>query len=373
MKRYPTARPYLGKKEERYVLKALRSGVLSIGPFIEKFEKKFAREIGSKYAVGVSSGTGGLHLALLAAGIGAGDEVITSPFSFVASANVILYVGATPVFADIDRITYNIDPKEIEKKITPSTKAILPVHIFGQPADMDEIMRIAREHKLLVIEDACESLLSTYKGKCTGTFGHSGVFAFYANKQMTTGEGGMVVTDDAKVAEHLRSLRNQGRAPNMRWLDHNVLGYNYRLNEMSAALGLAQIENIGFLVRKRQELARWYGEALAPLSGLVDMPRVGANATHTWFVYVVALKDPAIDRNAVIDTLKKRGVHTKPYLPSIHLFDFYRKLGHREGEFPISESLSQRAIALPFYIGLTKRDVAQIAKILKDVIISYEK
>ncbi|MBI2612549.1 DegT/DnrJ/EryC1/StrS family aminotransferase [Candidatus Kaiserbacteria bacterium] len=368
MKFYPTARPYIGKKEERYVLQALRSGRLSIGPFIEKFEKKFAKTLGTKHAVAVSSGTAGLHIALIAAGIKPGDEVITSPFSFVASANAILYVGATPVFADIDPKSYNIDPKNIERKITPKTRAIMPVHIFGQPAKMDEVLAIANKHNLVVVEDACESLLSTYKGKKAGTFGQSAVFAFYANKQMTTGEGGMIVTDDDRVTELCRSLRNQGRAPNMQWLDHKYLGYNYRLDEMSAALGLAQLENIRFLIRKRKELAHTYAEALAPLSDLLELPTPAKNATHTWFVYVVALKDKRVDRNRLIETLKKRGVHAKPYLPSIHLFEFYRSRGHRAGECPISEDVSGKTLALPFYLGLTKRDVAYIAKILKDAL-----
>ena len=326
-----------------------------------------------KHAVAVSSGTAGLHLALIAAGIKPGDEVITSPFSFVASANSILYVGAKPVFADIELNTFNIDPKEIEKKITPKTRAIMPVHIFGQPAKMDAIMDIAKKHKLVVIEDACESLLSTYKGKKAGSFGQSAVFAFYANKQMTTGEGGMLVTNDAEVAALCRSLRNQGRAPNMQWLDHDRLGYNYRLDEMSAALGLAQLENIHFLIKKRQELARWYSEALKPLAKHLQLPVPAKNATHTWFVYVVALKKKNIDRDRLIEQLKKKGVHAKPYLPSIHLFKFYRFRGHRKGECPVSEDVSSHTFALPFYIGLTKTDVARIAGIVEDVITTYDK
>lgn len=364
------ARPYIGKKEERYVLQALRSGILSIGPFQERFEKKFAQAVGTKYAVAVSSGTAGLHLALIAAGIGPGDEVITSPFSFVASANAILYVGAKPVFADIDPVTYNIDPKEIEKRITPKTRAILPVHIFGQPAQMDSIMAIARKHNLIVIEDACESLLASYKGKNAGTFGQSAVFAFYANKQMTTGEGGMLVTNDAHIDELARSLRNQGRAPNMQWLDHDRLGYNYRMGEMSAALGLAQIENIKFLIKKRQELAGWYEKALAPYRDTIQTPQTAKDSTNTWFVYVIALKARGVNRDTVIEDLKKRGVHAKPYLPSIHLFEFYRAFGHKPGDYPICEDASSSTLALPFYIGLTQRDVANIAKIVHDVISS---
>ena len=368
MKQYPTARPLIGKKEERYVLQALRSGQLSMGPFIEKFEKKFAKAVGTKYAVGVSSGTAGLHMALIAAGIKEGDEVITSPYSFVASANAILYVGAKPVFADIDPKTYNIDPKDIEHRITPRTKAIMPIHIFGQPSDMDAIMDIARRHDLLVVEDACESLLATYKGKGAGTFGQSGVFAFYANKQMTTGEGGMIVTNDARVDELCRSLRNQGRAPNMQWLDHDRLGFNYRMDELSAAVGLAQVENISMLIKKRKELAGWYGKELASLSGKIEIPYVAPENTHTWFVYVIKLRDASRDRDEVIVQLKKLGVHCKPYLPSIHMFDFYRKMGFHPGDYPVSEAASKSTLALPFYIGLTKKDLANIRKALEKVL-----
>lgn len=372
-KQFPTARPYIGKKEERYVLQALRSGILSIGPFIERFEKAFAKKLGVKYACAVSSGTAGLHLSLIAAGIKAGDEVITSPFSFVASGNAIVYVGAKPVFCDIDPKTYNMDPGDIERRITSKTRAIMPVHIFGQPADMDAIMRIAKKHKLIVIEDACESLLAEYKGKRAGTFGRSAVFAFYANKQMTTGEGGMIVTNDARINELCRSLRNQGRAPNMQWLDHDRLGYNYRMDEMSAALGLAQIENVSFLVRKRQELATWYAKALAPLSDIVIAPSTAPGRVHTWFVYVIALKDKRADRDKIILELKKLGVATKPYLPSIHLFSFYCDMGYKAGAFPISESVSKHTIALPFYIGLTKKDVANIVRIVQDVVTKHSK
>ena len=373
MKKYQAARPYITKLEERYVLQVLRSGILSIGPFIERLEKAFARKMGMRFACAVSSGTAGLHLALIAAGIKEGDEVITTPFSFVASANAILYVGAKPVFADIDPKTYNIDPKNIERRITKKTKAILPVHIFGQPADMSAIMRIARKHKLIVIEDACESLLATYKKKKAGAFGQSAVFAFYPNKQMTTGEGGMIVTNDPKVDELCRSLRNQGRTPNMQWLDHKYLGYNYRLDEMNAAVGVAQLENIDFLIKKRQELAARYSKALLPLAEHIVLPYTAPGSTHTWFVYVVLLRNRKLNRDKVIMDLAKAGVQCKPYLPSIHLFEFYRKLGHKPGEYPVSESTSERSFALPFYIGLTKKHISHIAQTVSKVIANHEK
>jgi perosamine synthetase len=373
MNRFPLARPYIGKKEEQAVLEVLHSGVLSIGPKIEAFEKRFARFVGVKHAIAVSSGTAGLHLALIAAGVKEGDEVITPPFSFVASANAILYVGGKPVFVDIDPRTYNIDPEKIERAITPKTKAMLVVHILGQCAAMDEIIAIAKKHKLKIIEDACESLGATYEGrgareKMAGTFGESGVFAFYPNKQMTTGEGGMIVTNDKKRDALFRSLRNQGRGKNRNWLDHERLGYNYRLPEMSAAVGLAQLENIDFLIRERQRIARWYSARLAPYPELITTPYVALQNTHTYFVYTVLLPS-GVSREKVMQSLKKKGIATKPYLPSIHLFSFYReRFGYRAGNFPVSEDVSKRVLALPFYIGLKKEDVAYISKKLLQVL-----
>ncbi|MEK7144842.1 MAG: DegT/DnrJ/EryC1/StrS family aminotransferase [Patescibacteria group bacterium] len=368
------ARPHLAGREEEYVLRVLRSGILSIGPFIEKFEKTFAKKMGTRYACAVSSGTAGLHLALIAAGIKEGDEVITSPFSFIASANAILYVRAKPVFVDVDSMTGNIDAGKIEAAITRKTRAILPVHIFGQPAQMDVIMKTAKKHKLRVIEDACESLDATYRGKKAGTFGDAGVFAFYPNKQMTTGEGGMIVTNDKRIDELCRSLRNQGRAPNMQWLDHKYLGYNYRLDEMSAAVGLAQMENITLLIKKRQQLAKWYGEELQRISSRVEIPHTAPHATHTWFVYVIRIKNSRVRRDVVIESLAKKGVHTKPYLPSIHLFSFYKELfGYKKGDYPISEGISSSVLALPFYIGLTRQDVKSIVEVLDATLQHHER
>ena len=361
--KYPIAKPYITKEEEQYVLEVLRSGILSIGPKVEEFEKKFAKYVGVKYACAVSSGTAGLHLAMIAAGIKKGDEVITSPFSFVASANSILYVGAKPVFIDIDPVTYNFNPEEIEKKITKKTKAILVVHIFGQPADMDLVLKIAKKYKLKIIEDACESIGAAYKGKKVGTFGESAVFAFYPNKQMTTGEGGVLVTDSEKIDKLCRSLRNQGRAENMQWLDHERLGYNYRMDELSAAVGLAQIEKIDFLISERRKIAGWYNKFLSRYPKLVQIPQIAGGNTHTWFVYVAFLKNKKINRDDLITHLAAKGVSTKPYLPSIHLFSFYKKMfGYKKGDFPISELVSDKGIALPFYIGLKEADIKYICE-----------
>ncbi|QQG42908.1 MAG: DegT/DnrJ/EryC1/StrS family aminotransferase [Candidatus Giovannonibacteria bacterium] len=378
MKKYPSAKPHITAKEKKYVIEVLNSGILSIGQKQEQFEKKFSEFVGTKYAIAVSSGTAGLHLAMIAAGIGPGDEVITTPFSFVASANAILYVGAKPVFADIDPLTYNIDPNKIEQAITKKTKAILVVHIFGQPAEMAPILKIAKKHNLKIIEDACESLGAKYKGRMAGTFGESAVFAFYANKQMTTGEGGVIVTGDKRIYELCRSLRNQGRAENMQWLDHNRLGYNYRMDEMSAAVGLAQIENIDFLLSERR-IADWYHEFLAPHGGLIQAPQTHPHNTHTWMVYVVRIKNlpdgkagKNINRDRVILDLQKQGISTKPYLPSIHLFSFYRsRFGFKPGDYPISEAVSASALALPFYIGLKKQDIKYISNKVADAVKKY--
>ncbi len=352
----------------------LRSGVLSIGPRLTEFEKAFAQKIGTKYACAVSSGTAGLHLAMIAAGIGPGDEVITSPFSFIASANCILYVGAKPVFVDIDPITYNIAPSKIEAAITNKTKAILAVHIFGQPADMTAIVKIAKKHGLKIIEDACESIVAEHRGKKAGTFGETAVFAFYPNKQMTTGEGGMIVTNNKKIHSSYSSLRNQGRSENMQWLNHKYLGYNYRMDEMSAALGISQLAKLDKMIKARQTIAGWYHQYLTPYRELIQAPQTAASNTHTWFVYVVTLNQTKIKRDKLITMLAKRGISTKPYLPSIHLFSFYKKrFGYKKGDFPVAEKISRSALALPFYLGLKKKDIQYIVKTLIQTIKSYEK
>ncbi len=368
-KRFPLAKPYITQQEIAAVTKVLKSGILSIGPYVEKFEQAFARRLGVKYACAVNSGTAGLHLALLAAGVGPGDEVITAPFTFVASGNAILYVGAKPVFVDVDPRNGNIEVALIEKKITARTKAILPIHIFGQAADMRPLMRLAKKYRLKVIEDACEALDAKYRGKKVGTFGEAGVFAFYPNKQMTTGEGGMIVTNDRKIYRICCSLRNQGRGENMQWLDHKYLGYNYRLDEMSAAVGLTQLTRLDFLIRERQRIAAWYTEALARYSDLVEVPEIAPGNTHTWFVYVVRLQKSKLTRDQVIARLAKAGIGSKPYLPSIHLFSFYKsQFGYKTGDFPISEGISQISLALPFYIGLTRADIIYIVDQLVTII-----
>ncbi len=368
-KKYPIAKPHLDGEEEKLVLEVLRSGVLSIGSKIDEFEKRFAELAGAPYACAVSNGTAGLHLALIACGIKEGDEVITSPFSFIASANAILYVGAKPVFADVDPLTFNIDPKEVEKKITPKTRAILPVHIFGQSCDMEPIMKLALRHNLKVVEDACESVSAEHKNKKVGTFGDVSVFSFYPNKQMTTGEGGIIVTGDKKIDGLCRSLRNQGRSENMQWLDHERLGYNYRMHEMSAAVGIVQLKKLSKIIEERRKISALYDAELKKHADLIGAPQIHPHNTHSWFVYVARILNPAVDRNKVIEKLAEIGIATKPYLPSIHLFDFYRKsFGFKPGDFPVSEAISNSSIALPFYIGLEKSDVAYICDNLAEVL-----
>ncbi|HEX3452285.1 MAG TPA: DegT/DnrJ/EryC1/StrS family aminotransferase, partial [Solirubrobacteraceae bacterium] len=299
----PLAKPVLGQAEERAVIDVLRSGQLSLGPKLGEFEERFAERIGAPYASAVSSGTAGLHLALRAAGVQAGDEVITSPFSFVASANAVLYCDATPVFAEIDPVTLNLDPGAAEAAITPRTKAILPVHIFGYPADMPAFERIAREHGLALVEDACEALGARHAdGAQVGGRGNPAVFGFYANKQLTTGEGGMVTIADASLKQRIDSERNQGRAPNMDWLDHDRLGFNYRLSELACALGIAQLHRLDAMLAQRASVAERYRDALAGIDG-VQLPCPDAGGDQRgWFVFVVQLPAGA-DRGDVIRAL----------------------------------------------------------------------
>ena len=364
----PLAQPDVGPREEELVLEVLRSGMLSLGPMGPRFERAFADWVGTKHAAAVSSGTAGLHLGLVRAGVGPGDEVITSPFSFISSANCALHAGADVAFADIDPVTFNLDPAALEAAITPRTKAIVPVHIFGLPCDIEAISAIAAKHGLAVVEDGAEALGAVRQGRKIGTHGSPTIFAFYPNKQMTTGEGGIVTTDDDDVYEDILSLRNQGRADSGAWLEHDRLGWNYRMDDLSAAVGLAQVERLDEILGKRTVVADRYSALLAGIPG-VTLPSVVEGDVRSWFVYTVLL-EPGVDRNAVIGRLAERGVASKPYLPSIHLQPLYRARGHREGEFPVSEAISARALALPFFGNLTleqqERVAAELAAVLAD-------
>jgi perosamine synthetase len=360
----PLARPVLGEAEERAVLEVLRSGQLSLGPRVPAFEAAFAARVGARHASAVSSGTTALHLGLRAVGVGEGDEVVTSPFSFVASANVVLYERARPVFADIDPVTLNLDPDAAAAAITGRTAALLPVHIFGQPADVPALER----HGLPIVEDACEALGARHAdGTPVGGRGHPTAFGFYANKQLTTGEGGMLVMGSAEHKARVDSERNQGRAADMGWLDHDRLGFNYRLPDLACALGLAQLERLDDMLAARARVAGWYRSALADME--LELPReeVGGNL-RGWFVFVVQLPR-RVDRDATIVALRERGVQSKPYLPAIHLMSFYReRFGHRPGEFPVCEDVAARSIALPFFPEMTEGEVAQVAGALQSAL-----
>jgi perosamine synthetase len=361
----PLARPVLGPEEEAAVLEVLRSGQLSLGPRLGAFEEAFAARIGAAHASAVSSGTAGLHLALRAVGVSDGDEVVTSPFSFVASANAIVFERARPVFADIDPVTLNLDPQAAAAAVTDRTRALLPVHIFGYPADLPALERLG----LPIVEDACEALGAVHAdGAAVGARGHPAVFGFYANKQLTTGEGGMVTTGDPAHKERIDSERNQGRAPDMGWLDHDRLGFNYRLSDLACALGLAQLGRLDDMLAGRAAVAARYREALAGIEGLgLPCPDAGGDV-RGWFVFVVQVPRGR-DRDEVVRALRGLGVQSKPYLPAIHLMSFYREtFGHREGEFPVCEDVAARSLALPFFPGMTDGQVERVAAALRQVL-----
>ncbi len=366
----PMSRPDIGEPEIELVNQVLQTPYLSVGPMIERFERDMALWIGTKHAIGVSSGTAGLHLCVLAAGVGEGDEVITTPFSFVASANCILYERARPVFVDIEPDSLNMDPERIEAAITSHTRAILPVHAFGQPADMDPILDIAQRHRLEVIEDACEAIGAEYQHRKTGTFSSAAVFAFYPNKQMTTGEGGVIVTDRDDWDALSRSLRNQGRDVFDAWLNHTRLGYNYRMDELSAALGVAQLGRIEELLARRQQVANMYNERLSGMRELT-VPFVSEKTTRmSWFVYVIRLARE-IDRDHVMDELAGRGIPSRPYFTPIHLQPFYRRtFGYRGGDYPITESVASKVLALPFYGRMSQEQVEYVCQNLRSIILA---
>jgi perosamine synthetase len=365
----PLAKPFVGRREEELLLETLRSRRLALGPRLPEFEDGLSARLRGLPVSAVSSGTAGLHLAVRAAGIEPGDEVVTTPFSFVASANCLLYENARPVFCDIDPRTLNIDAAAAAAAVTQRTTGLLPVHIFGYPADMPGFERLAAGRGLWLVEDACEALGALHgDGTPVGARGNLAVFGFYPNKQLTTGEGGAVVSPDMQVKERIDSERNQGRAPDMGWLDHDRLGFNYRLDDLSCALGLAQLERLDDLLAGRARVAALYSSALADVEGLeLPCPDEGGDQ-RSWFVYVVRLP-PGVDRDEAVVAMRERGVDTKPYLPAIHLMSFYReRFGHREGEFPVCEDVASRSLALPFFPELTDGEVEQVVGALREVI-----
>lgn len=378
----PMSSPDLTDADRQAVINVINTPILSMGKYTTDFEKTFCDLTGAKYAVSVNSGTAGLHLCVRAAGIGAGDLVITTPFSFVASSNALLFENAIPVFVDIDPRTGNIDPKLVAQaarnieKFLPrkgadnhgKLKAILPVDVFGQPADMDAINAVAKEHGLAVIEDSCEALGATYKGRQAGTLGEFGVFAFYPNKQITTGEGGVIITSDEKAANFMRALRNQGRAPGDTWLQHTHLGYNYRIDEMSAAMGASQMTRLDSILSKREQVAAWYEARLSEIPG-VETPFIESFTTRmSWFVYVIRF-DKKINRDEMAKKLDARGIPVRPYFLPIHLQPYIvEKFEYKEGDYPVTEDLGKRGLAIPFSGVMTEEQVNYVCEILRDEI-----
>jgi perosamine synthetase len=385
----PLSRPDITSLERDLVDAVLSSGRLSIGPMVELFESLVAERAGCAQGVAISSGTAALHLLMIALGLGPGDEVITTPLSFIASANPIVYVGATPVFVDICPKTLNMDPDLIEAAITPRTKAIMGVEAFGNPAYMDRYAAIAAKHEIVLIEDSCEALGASVDGRACGSFGRAGAFGFYPNKQVTTGEGGMLVTDDSSLADLARSLRNQGRdsfpmasdpgsggGESRRlgaWLEHDRVGYNFRLSEVAAAIGVGQMRRFDEIIERRQRVASMYIERLAGHEQVI-LPTVLPGSVPSWFVFVIRLAAGYTrdERDRVIQGLRSHDVGAAPYFPCIHLQKPYReRFGFREGAFPIAESVSSRTIALPFFGALTGRDVDMVCQTL-DVMLRRE-
>jgi perosamine synthetase len=360
----PLSSPYLDEREEELAVEVLRSGRLSLGPWIDRFEELFAARVGAPYAAAVSSGTAGLHLLCHAAGLEPGDEAITSPYSFVASVNCAIYEGATPVFADIDPRTYNLDPAAVEAAITPRTRAVIAVDIFGFPCELDPLRDLCERHGLMLIQDACEALGASYRGRPIGSHGPSAVFAFYPNKQITTGEGGIVTTHSEDEWRLLKSLRNQGRADRGGWLEHARLGFNYRIDDVRAALGIAQLEKLDEILDLRGSAAALYTNMLANVHGVTAPLPDDEEHVRSWFVYVVEL-DEHIDRERVIAVLERNGVGTARYLPAIHLQPYMReRYGFAEGLCPVAESLARRTLALPFHTGIDAGDQERVIEVL---------
>jgi perosamine synthetase len=356
--------PDLDATDEAAVVDALRSGVLGLGPYAERFERSAAEVAGVEHGVAVSSGTAALHLIVKSLGIGPGDEVLVPSFTFAASVNAFLFEGATPVFVDIEPVTYNIDPADLERRITDRTKAVMVVDVFGHPADWDALEEVAGRHDLLLIDDSCEAIGATYHGRPVGSFGRAGAFAFYPNKQMTTGEGGMVVTDDHDLAELCRSLRNQGRSKMGTWLEHERLGFNYRLDELSAALGVSQIARLDRFLASRARVAGWYSERLSRVDG-VEPPIVRSDIGMSWFVYVVRL-DADLDRESVAASLAARGIPTRAYFSPLHRQPYIaERFAAADGDLPVTERVAQSTLALPFHNGLSEPQVDEIVETLR--------
>lgn len=351
--------PDLDESDFAAVRKVLESGRLALGPAAEEFERQMAAYVGVRYAVAVSSGTAGLHLVVRSLGIGQGDEVLVPSFTFAASVNAILYERAIPVFVDIEPRSYNLDPDDLERKVTPRTKAVMAVDVFGHPADWSAIGRVSSKYGLKVIDDSCEALGAEYRGQKLGSFGNAAVFAFYPNKQLTSGEGGMIITDDATLAELCRSQRNQGRSVMGGWLEHERLGWNYRLDEMSAALGLSQFRRLAELLRRRETVAARYTRELSKLE-CIETPEVSEHVKMSWFVYVVKLPED-VERGPVMKKMEQMGIPTRAYFTPVHLQPYVRRiLGTEQGDLPVTEAIARRTLALPFHNHLSEADVRTV-------------
>jgi len=367
----PLSKPWITEEDIKAVEEVLRTPYLSLGLKLPEFEKMLAGVVKRKYAVAVNSGTSALHLIIRSLGIKDGDEVITTPFSFIASSNCILFERAKPVFVDIDPKIYNINPDLIEEKITDKTKAILAVDVFGQPADWDKLTEIAKKYNIYLIEDSAEAIGSWYKGRPAGSFGIAGVFAFYPNKQITTGEGGVIITDDENIYKLSKSMRNQGRGEDESWLNHTRLGYNYRIADINCALGISQLKRLDEIIETRDAVAKTYSQKLSDIEEVIT-PYVSPDTTRmSWFVYVIRLADKfsKFERNHIIEELGKRGIQTRNYFEAIHLEPFYSEhFGFRKGDFPVTEFVSDRTIAIPFYTTMTEEEIDYVASSLKDII-----
>jgi perosamine synthetase len=368
--RVPLSRPDISPADIDAVAAVLKTPHLSLGPKLREFENALAGYVGMRHGVAVNSGTSALHLVVRALGLGPGDEMITSPFTFVATANCALFEGARPVFVDIDPETWNLDVGKLEAAITERTRLLMTVHIFGRPMPMDRVMEISARRKVTVVEDACEALGATYKGRKAGTFGAAATFAFYPNKQMTTGEGGMIVTNDDGLATLCRSMRNQGRDPGAGWLAHARLGYNYRLSDINCALGLAQLSRLPEFLEARRRVAERYMNKLSELDEIV-LPAPCRDGQISWFVFVVRLADRFAqeDRDKVLASLREQGIGAGNYFSPVHLQPFYReRLGYKPGDFPVTERISARTLALPFYNRLTPEDQDLVVACLKSAL-----
>jgi perosamine synthetase len=367
-RRIPLSKPYIDEREEELVLEVLRSGRLSLGPTIERFEELFGERVGAPYAAAVSSGTAGLHLLAHIGGLGPGDEVITSPISFVATANCFIFEGAEPVFADVDARTLNLDPVAVEAAVTERTKAIVAVDMFGYPCELDELRAISERHGLALIDDSCEALGARYRGRPVGSHGVSSVFGFYPNKQITTGEGGVVTTHSEEEHELLKSLRNQGRSYDSRWFHHVRLGFNYRFTDLQAAVGVVQLEKLDRILELRSAAALRYGDLLADVDGVEPPSADDAEHERSWFVYVVKLAAGS-DREAVTERLAAEGIEAGHYVPCVHLQPYMReRYGFSEGLCPVAEDAASRTLALPFFTGIEPDDQARVVEALRNAL-----